>query len=269
MSTQQRVALVTGGARGIGRAIATRFLAEGWYVAINYRKDDAAASEMEKAFLGRCRAYRADISDSEAVTEMVEAVERDLGPVTALINNAGFWRGGLVHTLSSEDFMRVLSVTLIGAKNTLAAVIPHMKRRQYGHVVNVSSAVALIGWRGDSAYAAAKAGLIGLTKSVAKEVAGDGIRVNVILPGFVETDMTSAVSESQRAQLLRRTLLDRPGRPEDIASMVYAICVEGDFMTGSVLSVDGGLALGRDELSLGPADPITRTAENGEMRAHG
>lgn len=177
---------------------------------------------------------------------MVDRIENDFGPIEVVVNNAGFWRGGRVESLSSEDFLAILTVTLVGAKNCVASTIPYMRTRGFGHIINVSSAVGLIGWKGDSAYSAAKAGLIGFTRSVAKEVAEDGIRVNAVVPGFVETGLTRSVSLGQRDQLQRRTLLGTLGMPEDIASMIYAVAVEGRYMTGSVVTIDGGLVLGRD-----------------------
>lgn len=241
------VVLVTGGSRGIGRAVSERFLREGWPVAVNYRSDDASAAELVATFGDDCRSYRCDVTDETAVAEMVADIEDRFGPIQVLVNNAGYWRGGPVHKVTAADFLSVLSVTLVGAKNCVAAVSTPMASRGYGHIVNVSSAVGMIGWKGDSAYAAAKAGLIGFTRAVAKELADGGVRVNVVLPGFVETDMTNGVSARQREQLRHRTLLGSVGRPADIASMIYAIATEGSYMTGSVVTVDGGLILGRDE----------------------
>jgi 3-oxoacyl-[acyl-carrier protein] reductase len=245
--TTRGVVLVTGGSRGIGRAVSERFLREGWLVAVNYRSDDASAAEVVRMYGASCRTYRCDVTDEAAVADMVGRIENDFGPIDVLVNNAGYWRGGPVHKVSAEDFLSVLSVTLVGAKNCVSAVAPHMADRSFGHIINVSSAVGMIGWKGDSAYAAAKAGLIGFTRAIAKELAEAGIRVNVVLPGFVETDMTIGISARQREQLQHRTLLGSVGRPEDIASMIYAIAIEGAYMTGSVVTVDGGLVLGRDE----------------------
>lgn len=241
------VVLVTGGSRGIGRAVSERFLSAGWRVAVNYRSDDLAAADLVEKYPNTCKTYRCDVVSSSGVQEMVDSIEKDLGVIDILVNNAGLWKGGLVQSLSSEDFISVLEVTLLGAKNCVAAAYPHMKRRGYGHIVNVSSAVGFIGWKGDSAYAAAKAGLIGFTRSVAKELADDGVRVNVVVPGFVETDMTSSVSNNQRVQLRHRTLLGNLGTPDDIGAIIYAVATEGHYMTGSVVTVDGGLVLGRDE----------------------
>jgi 3-oxoacyl-[acyl-carrier protein] reductase len=242
-----RVALVTGGSRGIGRAVSQRFLKEGWLVAVNYRSDSLSAEEFASANPDAVRLFACDVTDTRAVDEMVATIEAELGPIEALVNNAGSWRGAPIEQLTSEDFLSVLTVTLVGAKNCVAAVAPFMRARGRGRIVNVSSAVGLVGWKGDSAYAAAKAGLIGFTRAIAKELAADGIRVNAVAPGFVETDMTSSVSGRQRAQLRNRTLLSDVGTAEDVAAMIYAVAVEGAFMTGSVVTVDGGLVLGRDD----------------------
>jgi 3-oxoacyl-[acyl-carrier protein] reductase len=163
-----------------------------------------------------------------------------------LINNAGSWRGGPIEKVTDDDMLDVFAVTILGAKNCVAAVAPYMRQASYGHIINVSSAVALIGWRGDAAYASAKAGLIGFTRAAAKDLAPDGIRVNVVAPGFVETDMTHGVSGTQRQRLMDRTLLRSLGEADDIGGMIYALATEGRYMTGSVLTVDGGLVLGND-----------------------
>jgi 3-oxoacyl-[acyl-carrier protein] reductase len=244
--TTKPLVLITGGSRGIGRATAVRFLRAGWTVAINYRNGVADAAEVVGLDPANCRAYRADVSVEDDVTQMVAQITAELGPVHALVNNAAIWRGGAVDRLSSAAFIEVLTVSLLGAKNCTAAVLPSMRRLNDGHVVNVSSAVAEVGWSGDTAYAAAKAGLIGFTRSLAKELARFGIRVNAIAPGFIRTDMTMDVPAEQRQQLVERTLLRRAGEPEDVADVIYALVDSGRYMTGSVISVDGGLVLGND-----------------------
>lgn len=246
------VVLVTGGSRGIGRATVVEFAQAGWRVAVNYRKRDDAASELVARFPDRVRKYRCDVTDEAAVSEMVASITSELGPIDVLVNNAGLWRGAPVQRLSSSDFRAVLDVTLVGAKNATAAVLGEMRARGSGHILNVSSAVGVTGWAGDSAYAAAKAGLLGMTSALAKELAPFGVQVNAIVPGYIETDMTDGVSESQRRALLDRTLLHGAGRPEDVGAMIYAVATVGRFMTGAVIAVDGGMILGRDGPSVRP-----------------
>lgn len=243
------VALVTGGSRGIGRAVSERFIAAGWKVAVNFHSDAESAEAVVASADGRAKAYQCDVTDEAGVLGMVDAIGRDLGPVDVLVNNAGLWRGGLVHRVDLKDFQRVIEVALVGTRNCSVAVLPHMRESGSGHIVNVSSAVAMVGWAGDSAYAAAKAGVIGLTRALAKELAVHGVRVNAVVPGFIDTDMTESVSAEQRRQLLGRTLLQRRGEPADVAGVVCALVSEGAFMTGSCVVVDGGFVLGRDVLS--------------------
>lgn len=241
------VVLVTGGSRGIGRATAEWFLGRGWKVAVNYLSDDLAADEVAAGDRERCRAYRADVTDQDAVQEMATRIAADLGPVDVLVNNAGLWRGGLIQRVELDDFRRVVEVCVVGARNCTIAVLDAMRERGSGHILNVSSAVAVAGWKGDTAYATAKAGVIGLTRALAKEVAADGIRVNAVVPGFIATDMTDGVGPAQRRALVGRTLLKRVGTPVDVARVIYAVATEGVYMTGGVITVDGGFVLGSDD----------------------
>jgi NAD(P)-dependent dehydrogenase (short-subunit alcohol dehydrogenase family) len=238
-----RVALVTGGSRGIGAAISRELSGAGAEVAVNYLSNAAAA----EAVVGELRAgaapWQADVGDAAAVAAMVDAVAEHHGRLDVLVVNAGVWRGGAVEQLTPEDWSLVLDTSLTGAFNLVRAALPRMREGDYGRVIVVSSVIGLIGYQGDSAYAAAKAGLLGFVKSVAKECGREGITANAIAPGFVETDMTESVPDRARERLLSRTSLRRAGTPEEIAAAARFLACEGSYVTGQTLVVDGGLTL--------------------------
>ena len=240
-----QVVLVTGGSRGIGRAISRAFHEAGCAVAINYVRDRASAEQLA-AELGpdRAMAVQADVTDQGAVDTAVEEVEARFGPVGVLVNNAGVWAGGPVEEVDIDSFRRVLEVSVVGTRNCVRAVLGSMKTQRHGSIVTISSSVALMGWRGDTAYAAAKSALIGFTRSLAREAAPYGVTANTVVPGLVDTDMTAGIPASERQRLLDRTLLGRSARPEEVASLVRFVALEGSYLTGSVLVADGGLALG-------------------------
>lgn len=237
-------ALVTGASRGIGRAVAAALAREGWPVCVNYleRRDAAEDLVSELRSQGRAAmAFQADVADREAVKSMVRAAEEALGPVELLVNNAGVSRQGLFQDLDDGDWARLLAVNLTGPRNAILAVLPHMLSEKRGCVVNISSMWGLRGASCEAAYAATKAGLIGLTRSLALELAPSGIRVNCVAPGCVETDMVRALGEETRRMLAEETPLGRLGRPEDIAGAVAFLASEkAAFITGQVLTADGG-----------------------------
>ena len=241
MSLDGKIALVTGGSRGIGKAISARLYAAGAKVAIAARdetKVTAAARELGE----RAAGFAADIANAEAVTKLIEAVEKSLGPIDILVNNAGITRDGLLMRMSDADWDAVLDTNLKAAFNTMKAVTRGMMKRRWGRVINITSVVGLTGNAGQANYAASKAGLIGLTKSVAKELASRNILVNAVAPGFIDTDMTRELTEEQRKQLLDLIPLGRLGSGEDVAGAVLFLASDqASYITGQVLVVDGGM----------------------------
>lgn len=240
----RKVALVTGASRGIGRAIAAELSAEGWAVCVNYLEQRAAAEALVRQLRANGQdavAVQADVADRQAVNAMVEAVKRELGPVSLLVNNAGISRQGLFQDTDDETWDRMLAVNLTGARNTARAVLSHMLREKQGCIVNISSIWGLRGASCEVAYACSKAAIIGLTRSLALELAPSGIRVNCVAPGCVETDMVRILGPETRAMLVEETPLGRLGTPEDIAHAVAFFASDrAAFLTGQVLTADGG-----------------------------
>jgi 3-oxoacyl-[acyl-carrier protein] reductase len=238
-----RVALVTGSTRGIGREIAVTLSACGARVAVVGR-DATRAAEAAQAIGGNARGYAADVSDTAQVTNLVDSVERDFGSLDILVNNAGLTRDNILLRLKDEDWDAVLAANLRGAFASVRAAARGMMKRRWGRIINISSVVGLIGNKGQSNYAASKAGLIGLTKSVAKEFASRNILANVIAPGFIETDMTSGMTADARAALSAQIPLERLGTPKDIAGVAAFLSSEhAAYITGQVFVVDGGMVM--------------------------
>jgi len=243
----RRVALVTGGSRGIGRATALRLAADGFDLAIVYagNADRAADVVAELAQAGAtARAYQCDVADPEAAKATVKAVLDDFGGVWALVNNAGVTRDGLMARMRDEDFDRVIAVNLKGAFNMVRALTRTFMRQRGGRIVNLSSVVGIMGNAGQVNYSASKAGLIGLTKSVARELAPRNVTCNAVAPGFVETDMTANLSEATRKDYEGQIPLGRMCAPEDIAAAIaFLVSDQASLITGVVLPVDGGMAM--------------------------
>jgi len=241
-----RIAVVTGAGRGIGRAITLKFAAEGAdIVCVSRSVENAQKVAGEVKSLGRkAWVHAVDVSDSEAVTGVGEKILEEAGRVDILVNNAGITRDGLVMRLSEEDWDMVLDTNLKGAFLFIRAFARAFLKQRSGRIINVSSIIGLIGNAGQCNYAASKAALIGLTRSVARELASRGITVNALAPGFIETDMTAALDEGVREQLLERIPLNCLGRPEDIANAALFLAGPGArYITGQVLTVDGGMAM--------------------------
>ena len=239
------VALVTGASRGIGAAIADALARDGFDVAVGYGSDAEGAQRTVAAVTAHGRravALQADVSVEDEAVGLVEAAEAELGPLDAVVLNAGITRDGLFMRISAEDWRAVIDTNLTGAFFVSRASVRGMLRRRSGTIVAVSSVVGLIGNPGQANYAAAKAGLIGMVKSLAKEVGPRGIRVNAVAPGYIATDMTAALSDDQREQVRTATPLGRLGTPEDVAGVVAFLCSpDAAFITGSVIRIDGGL----------------------------
>jgi len=243
---KDKIAIVTGGTRGIGFAIAKRFLEEGAHVALfgtNSERGKEAAERLG-ASGQRVRFYQVDVSNDEMVDAAINRVIEELGPIDILVNNAGITRDGLLMKMKEEDWNAVLDTNLKSVYSSCKSVVRPMMKARAGKIINITSVVGLIGNAGQTNYAASKAGIIGFTKALAKEVASRGISVNCIAPGFIETDMTDGLNEIQKEQLFKTIPMGRLGKPEDIANAALFLAgSESAYMTGQVLTIDGGMVM--------------------------
>ena len=245
--TEKKVVVVTGASRGIGRAVALELAARGNLVIINYNGSAERAEEVKKeieAAGGEAAVYQCDVSQYGECEAFIKQVIKDYGRLDILVNNAGITRDGLLMQMKEEDFDRVLEVNLKGAFNTIRFAARQMLRQRGGRIVNLSSVVGLRGNGGQVNYSASKAGIIGLTKSAAKELASRGITVNAIAPGFIATDMTDALPDESKEALKKEIPLGTFGRPEDVAAAAGFLASDAAaYITGQVLCVDGGMAM--------------------------
>lgn len=243
----KQTAIVTGGSRGIGRAVAVRLAKDGMNLVINYRGNSAAAEEtgrMCRELGAEVLLVQGDVSRAEDCEKLTAQAKEAFGRVDVLVNNAGITRDGLLARMTEEDFRAVLDVNLVGPWNMMKAVNRIMMKQRYGRIVNLSSVTGLMGNMGQTNYAAAKAGILGMTKSYAREVASRGITVNAVAPGFIDTDMTEAMPEGAKDKIISEIPMGRTGKPEDVAEAVAFLASEqAGYITGEVLRVDGGMAM--------------------------
>lgn len=242
-----KIALVTGAAKGIGRAIALALAADGATVVVNYNgsKERAEQAVEEIRALGsEGMVYQCNVADTKAVDAMVKDVIRIYGRLDILVNNAGITRDNLIMRMSEEDFDAVINANLKGCFNTIKAASRQMLKQREGRIINIASVSGILGNAGQANYAASKAGIIGLTKTMARELASRGVTVNAIAPGFVETDMTQVLSDKVKEAAVAQIPLGHFGKPEDIANMAaYLASEKAAYITGQIISVDGGMAI--------------------------
>ena len=242
---ENKIVLVTGAGRGIGASIAKRFASEGAEVIVNYSGNDEAAKKTVDEITatgGQAQKYKCSVNDSESVKVMIDEIIKEFGRIDILVNNAGITKDGLMLRMTDEDFDRVIDVNLKGTFNCTKYVSKYMLKQKSGKIINISSVVGLSGNAGQVNYSASKAGIIGITKSAAKELSSRGITVNAVAPGYVDTDMTKVLSDNIRNEILKNIPLQRMGNVEDISNCVAFLASEdASYITGQVISVDGGM----------------------------
>jgi 3-oxoacyl-[acyl-carrier protein] reductase len=247
MKLSDEVVLVTGASRGIGKAIALEMANKGAKVAVNFKGSEDKAQEVVEAIIqsgGKAIAVKADVASTEEVNQMVKLIEKELGSVTILVNNAGITRDNLLMRMKEEDWDAVLETNLKGVFNCTKAVIRSMMKQKRGKIINIASVVGLVGNIGQSNYAAAKSGIIGFTKAMALELSSRGIQVNAVAPGFIETDMTDKLTDEIKEQILARIPLQRLGKAEEVAGVVsFLASPQADYITGQIICVDGGMVM--------------------------
>lgn len=244
---QGKCAVITGASRGIGREIAIKYAKEGANIVLNYRNSETEALQLKEELdkLGSdTLIVKANVSNFEEAEKLIKEAKEVFGRIDILVNNAGITKDNLIMRMKEEDFDSVIDVNLKGAFNCLKAVTPIMIRQKSGKIINMSSVVGVIGNAGQVNYCASKAGLIGMTKSLAREIGGKNINVNAIAPGFIDTDMTKVLSEDQKKNIMSQVPLKRLGQAEDIANLaLFLASNQSDYITGQVIHVDGGMAM--------------------------
>ena len=244
---ERKVVFVTGGSRGIGKAIALKYAQNGYNVVINYVSDKTNVEELQKEFTKlnvECLIEKADVSKSEEVEKIVKKAIEKFNKIDVLVNNAGITRDGLLMRMKEEDFDKVIEINLKGTFLITKSVIPYMLKKRDGKIINLASVVGVTGNAGQCNYSASKAGIIGFTKSIAKELASRNIRANAIAPGFIDTDMTSILSDEVKDSINVQIPMKRMGTTQEIANVAYFLgCEESSYITGQVFHIDGGMVM--------------------------
>ncbi len=244
---ERKVVFVTGGSRGIGKAIALKYAQNGYNVVINYVSDKTNVEELQKEFTKlnvECLIEKADVSKSEEVEKIVKKAIEKFNKIDVLVNNAGITRDGLLMRMKEEDFDKVIEINLKGTFLVTKSVIPYMLKKRDGKIINLASVVGVTGNAGQCNYSASKAGIIGFTKSIAKELASRNIRANAIAPGFIDTDMTSVLSDEVKDSINAQIPMKRMGTAQEIANVAYFLgCEESSYITGQVINIDGGMVM--------------------------
>ncbi len=247
MSEEKKVALITGATRGIGREIALTLAEEGYNIALNYRKANEELEKLRKEIEEKgvkCLAVCGDVSNFEEVEKFVKEIISEFGRIDVLVNNAGITKDMLLMRMKKEDFESVVDVNLVGTFNVTKNVISYMMKARSGRIVNISSVVGISGNAGQTNYSASKAGIIGFTKSLAKEVASRNINVNAVAPGFIETNMTEVLKEEIKEEIAKSIPLKRMGKAKDVANLVkFLVSEDSSYITGQVINVDGGMLM--------------------------
>lgn len=247
MNLENKIALITGGSRGIGRAIALELARSGVNIGISYVSNEDKANEVVEAIKEhgvKAIAVKGNVSLEEDVSNMVKTIEKELGAIDILVNNAGVTKDNLLIRMKTQEWDEVMDVNLKGTFLCTKAVSRSMMKKRYGKIINITSVVGIMGNAGQGNYSASKAGVIGFTKSMAKELSSRGIRVNAIAPGFIETDMTDVLKDEIKDEMLKAIPLNTLGNPKDIANLVVFLASDrSDYITGQVINVDGGLLI--------------------------
>ncbi len=247
MNENAKVALITGATRGIGKQIALELASQGYNIALNYRKQNEELEALKKEIESKnvkCLTVYGDVSNYEDVENFINEIIKEFGKIDVLVNNAGITKDMLLMRMKKEDFESVIDVNLIGTFNVTKNVIPYMMKARNGKIVNISSVVGISGNAGQTNYSASKAGIIGFTKSLAKEVASRNINVNAIAPGFIKTDMTDVLKDEVKEEISKTIPLKRMGEAKDVANLVkFLVSEESNYITGQVINVDGGMLM--------------------------